>query len=71
MRGDLFNITGRQPGQSPLNTHWGRGRSQWISTHRPERAHDGLCDYYYIILSARHATLNDDAAIHAPNAHLC
>ena len=38
MRGDSFNIAGRHPGQSPLNTHRGRGRSQWRS-HSP--AHTG------------------------------
>ena len=47
MRGDLFNITGRHPGQSPLNTHRGRGRSQW-RWHSPAKymAHSGQRVYY-------------------------
>jgi len=59
MRGDLFNVAGRRPGQSPLNTHRGRGRSQWCQ-HSPAKyiAHSGQRDNY-IILSYLNATLND------------
>ena len=60
MRGDLFNVTGRQPGQSPLITHRGRGRSQW-RWHSPAKymAHSGQRDYNCIIRSCLNATLND------------
>ena len=59
MRGDLFNITGRHPGQSPLNTHRGRGRSQW-RWHSPAKymAHSGQRDYNCIMQSYLNATLN-------------
>ena len=51
MRGDLFNVTGRQPGQSPLITHRGRGRSQW-RWRSPAKymAHGGQRESYYTTL---------------------
>jgi len=51
MRGDLSNVTGRQPVPSPLVTHRGRGRSQW-RWRSPAKymAHGGQRESYYTTL---------------------